>query len=219
MYRSEWSGSAWAGSKLAGSEFRNVQNLTAIFTLLTETILKLAPESCKHHLFKKTFFFLVKSQFVPFKYASQPYFVTRQVSSCILNCRKCAPSSPQCIWITSSSVDYTSELCQHSQPTASLPEFVRTNAEVVLQFLKRPFFPIRNWQRHLNRLFVISHTDAGVSCLSGKTLLISSCQKLWISPKGKIASAGMHLLCLVEKVSAIIRCRASLSFEKLRVRR
>lgn len=98
-----------------------------------------------------------------------------------------------------------------------------SKAEVVLQFFHWlglfSFFPNNNWQRHLSRLFVISHTNAQVSCLLDKTLLILSCQKLWISQKGKITSTGMHLLCLMEKVTAIIWCCNSLNFEKLQLRR
>lgn len=96
------------------------------------------------------------------------------------------------------SADYTFALCQDSHPTPPLSSLSRSC--VAVSHWCGSFFPIRIWQRHLNRLFVISHTNAGVSCLSDKTLLIFGCQKLWISLKGKIASAGMHLPCLMEKV-------------------
>lgn len=79
------------------------------------------------------------------------------------------------------------------------------------------FFPINTRRRRLSRRLVISHTAAGVSCLLDKTLLILSCQKLWISQKGTITDTGMHLWCLMEKVTAIIwRCN-SLNFEELQV--
>lgn len=81
------------------------------------------------------------------------------------------------------------------------------------------FYPINIWQRHLSRLFVISHTNDRVSCLLDKTWLILSCQKLWISQKGKITSAGMRLLCLMEKVTAIICCFMLSKLEKLQVRK
>lgn len=96
------------------------------------------------------------------------------------------------------SADYTFALCQDSHPTRPLSSLSRSC--VAIAHWCGSFFPIRIWQRHLNRLFVISHTNAGVSCLSDKTLLIFGCQKLWISLKGKIVSAGMHLPCLMDKV-------------------
>lgn len=95
-------------------------------------------------------------------------------------------------------------------------------AEAALQFFFHRllvvfFLPINTWRRRLSRRLVISHTAAGVSCLLDKTLLILSCQKLWISQKGTITDTGMHLWCLMEKVTAIIwRCN-SLNFEELQV--
>lgn len=59
---------------------------------------------------------------------------------------------------------------------------------------------------HLNRLFVIRHTSAGVSCLSDKTLLILGCQKLWIYLKGKITSVERCIFCVSWKRLNTVIC-------------